>query len=161
VDERLFNGKSDGYQFVGMPEDGEAHRLGLEAIETMARALHDNSFDSLSIRDQELLLKSIHDQKPQAAHEIWKKLPIKHYWSLLVQDAISVYYAHPEAWDEIGFGGPAYPRGYMRLEKGLPEPWEVREERYEWKAPEASVSDKYSPLKEEFAGGHPGQGGTH
>ena len=52
-------------------------------------------------------------------------MPVKHYWTLLVQDAVEAYYAHPYAWDEIGFGGPAYPRGYMRLERGQPEPWEV------------------------------------
>ena len=38
---------------------------------------------------------------------------------------IEGYYSHPWAWDEIGFGGPAYPRAYTRLERGEPEPWEV------------------------------------
>ena len=47
-------------------------------------------------------------------------------------DALEGYYAHPWAWDEIGFGGPAYPRAYTRLERGEPEPWEVEERRYEW-----------------------------
>ena len=42
-----------------------------------------------------------------------------------MQDALEGYYAHPWAWDEIGFGGPAYPRAYTRLERGEPEPWEV------------------------------------
>lgn len=28
---------------------------------------------------------------------------------------LSAFYSHPWAWNEIGFGGPAYPRGYMRL----------------------------------------------
>jgi hypothetical protein len=28
---------------------------------------------------------------------------------------LSGFYSHPWAWNEIGFGGPAYPRGYMRL----------------------------------------------
>ena len=35
-----------------------------------------------------------------------------------MQDVVEAYYAHPYAWDEVGFGGPAYPRGYMRLERG-------------------------------------------
>jgi hypothetical protein len=39
-----------------------------------------------------------------------------------------VYYAHPYAWDEIGFGGPAYPRGYFALNNGAPEPWEAKEQ---------------------------------
>ncbi len=69
----------------------------------------------------------------------------------------------PYAWDEVGFGGPAYPRGYMRLEGGKPEPWEVEEQRYEWKAPAASLSDVYRPIG--GPGGHKtqtsGQEGTH
>ena len=75
------------------------------------------------------------------AAEIWEKMAIHRYWALLVQDCVEAYYAHPWAWDEIGFGGPAYPRAYMRLEHGEPEPWEVEEQRYEWEAPPDAVSD--------------------
>ncbi|MGZ4229300.1 MAG: gluconate 2-dehydrogenase subunit 3 family protein, partial [Solirubrobacteraceae bacterium] len=32
--------------------------------------------------------------------------------------------SHPWAWNEIGFGGPAYPRGYARLGAGQRENWE-------------------------------------
>jgi len=60
---------------------------------------------------------------------------------MLLEDSVNVYYAHPWAWDEIGFGGPAYPRGYMRLENGLPEPWETDEVRYIWTAPADTLSD--------------------
>ena len=31
---------------------------------------------------------------------------------------LSAFYSHPWAWNEIGFGGPAYPRGYARLGRG-------------------------------------------
>jgi hypothetical protein len=54
---------------------------------------------------------------------------------------VDIYYAHPWSWDESGYGGPAYPRAYMRLERGEPEPWEVEECRYEWEAPRAALSD--------------------
>ena len=54
---------------------------------------------------------------------------------LLVQDCVEAYYSHPWAWDEIGFGGPSYPRGYMRLERGEAETWESEEKRYDWQAP--------------------------
>jgi len=50
-----------------------------------------------------------------------------HFWVHILNDAIEAYYAHPYAWDEIGFGGPAYPRGYFALNHGAPEPWEPRE----------------------------------
>jgi hypothetical protein len=37
---------------------------------------------------------------------------------------LSAFYSHPWAWNEIGFGGPAYPRGYARFGPGQRESWE-------------------------------------
>ena len=40
---------------------------------------------------------------------------------------LSAFYSHPWAWNEVGFGGPAYPRGFMRLgPTGVLEPFESR-----------------------------------
>ncbi len=40
---------------------------------------------------------------------------------------LEAFYSHPWAWNEIGFGGPAYPQGYMRLGPlGVREPRERR-----------------------------------
>jgi hypothetical protein len=160
LDARLFEKKGDGYRYEKMPPDGEAHRLGLQAIDTIARHLHGRGFRELDSRSQDEVLLTLHDNKPPAAHDIWARMPVHRYWLMLVKDVVEEYYAHPWAWDEIGFGGPAYPRGYMRLENGEPEPWEVDERRYEWDAPEGSLSDRYSDVggSDEPA---PGQGGTH
>jgi len=46
---------------------------------------------------------------------------------VVMRDALSAFYAHPWAWNEIGFGGPAYPRGYARLGIGMSEAWEGEE----------------------------------
>ncbi len=161
IDKRLFDDTHDGYRYENMPPDREAYSLGLQAVEEIAQHLHGNSFTALSYRAQEEILESLHDGNPAAGHEIWKRMPVERFWMLLGQDCVEAYYSHPWAWDEIGFGGPAYPRGYMRLEKGEAEPWESEEKRYEWEAPPESVSDKFTPLagKEEHRGGP--QGGTH
>ncbi len=163
IDERLHEGRTPGYRFESMPPDGEAYRLGLQAIQQMAHANHQRGFLELTWREQDELLKSIHDAKSLAgAEEIWQRMPIQRYWGLVLGDCAEMYYAHPFAWDEIGFGGPAYPRAYTRLERGEPEPWEVEETRYDWIAPNDSVSD---PSEDEIATQkeHPpaGQGGTH
>ncbi|MBV8142805.1 MAG: gluconate 2-dehydrogenase subunit 3 family protein [Verrucomicrobia bacterium] len=163
IDERLHQGRIPGYRFSTMPPDGNAYRLGFEAIEKMSKQSYGRPFQELSWRDQDELLKSIHDAEPkEGAEEIWKQMPVHRYWALLVQDCIEAYYAHPWAWDEIGFGGPAYPRAYIRLEHGEPEPWEVKERRYEWMAPADSVSDPKGPDVAAHSE-HPahGQGGTH
>lgn len=143
VDNRLFHVRNDSDRCQGMPCDPQAYRLGIVAIDRMAQTLHGREFLDLRWRLQDELLLRLHDGKPAGAEEIWSKLPVRRFWRLLVQDAIEAYYAHPYAWDEIGFGGPAFPRAYLRLEHGEAEPWEVEEHRYEWEAPADSVSDQY------------------
>jgi hypothetical protein len=55
-------------------------------------------------------------------------MSVDRFWKAIVLRQIAgVYYAHPFAWDEIGFGGPAYPRGYFALNHGAREPWESKE----------------------------------
>lgn len=162
IDARLDAGRIAGYRFEDMPPDGEAHRLGLRAMEQMALQGFGTPFAQLTWREQEALLKTIHDGKPFGAEEIWRRMPIHRYWALLVTDCVEVYYAHPWSWDEIGYGGPAYPRAYMRLEGGEPEPWETEEQRYQWQAPSVALSD----LAGEETAAHQhqpaqGQAGTH
>lgn len=141
IDERLYKKRIPGFRFASMPPDGEAYQLGLRAIDSMAKKLFGHGFLEISWGEQEEILKSIHDGKPVDAQDVWKRLPPDRYWALLVEDCVDVYYAHPWSWDEIGFGGPAYPRAYMRLERGEPEYWEVEEHRYEWAAPPEASSD--------------------
>ena len=55
----------------------------------------------------------------------WHGLPAAHVWSLWTRYACTAFYAHPFAWAEIGFPGPAYPRGYKNTGVGKLEPFEV------------------------------------
>jgi hypothetical protein len=146
IDERLYTNKHDGYRYEDMPSDREAYRLGLHGIEECARHLYRRSFIDLTYYQQEEILRSLHDNNPAAGHDIWRRMSLHHFWLMLLGHCVEAYYSHPWAWDEIGFGGPAYPRGYMRLERGDPEPWEKPERRYRWKAPEDALSDIYEPI---------------
>ncbi|MGZ4619257.1 MAG: hypothetical protein ACXV3F_11180 [Frankiaceae bacterium] len=49
-------------------------------------------------------------------------------WSLWTRYAATAFYSHPWAWNEIGFGGPAYPRGYQNLGLDAREHWERPEQ---------------------------------
>ena len=160
IDERLYEDKIHGYRFENMPPDRDAYQLALQAIDDMARDLHSKPFVDLEPMQQDRLLKSLHDGKPLAEHDFWKKMSVERLWHMLVQDCVNAYYAHPWAWDEIGYGGPAYPRAYTRLENGQPEPWEVDEQRYEWEAPPNSLSDHFEPMPSDHQSVS-GQGGTH
>jgi len=162
LDNRLYSGMSDGYRYEDMPADGDAFRLGIQAIDEISVHLHAKRFTELEMAQQEEVLETIHDAHPPAGGNIWKRMPVDRFWLLLVQDIAAAYYAHPWSWDEIGFGGPAYPRGYVRLENGKAEPWEKDEQRYEWEPPPGARSGGYRPV----GGGRPhhappGQSGTH
>jgi hypothetical protein len=45
----------------------------------------------------------------------------------VLHDICGAYYSHPHAWSEIGFGGPANPRGYVRIYFDRRDPWEATE----------------------------------
>ena len=162
IDERLFENKLEGYRYADMPADQEAYRIAAKAFDQMAQEEYGIRFDELQTMDQEKLLKIVHDAEPRSAKELWARMNVERFWAMLVGDCCAVYYAHPYAWDESGFGGPAYPRGYMRLEEGEPEPWEVEERRYEWAAPADTLSDREETHGEgKQHQTHHGQAGTH
>lgn len=161
IDERLFKNALNGFRYEDMPPDQEAYRRGLSAIDEMAQERFKLPFIELSIHQQELLLKSLHDAQPDPHNSVWDQMPVHRFWALLMDDCVTAYYSHPWAWDEIGFGGPAYPRGYMRLENGLPEPWETDERRYEWSAPTDSVSELDEENKPQEHSSTDGHGGSH
>jgi Gluconate 2-dehydrogenase subunit 3 len=150
VDYRLDINQTHGYRFEDMPPDRDAYRLGMHAINEEAETRFQREFVACSYTQREEVLRIIHDGAPLAAKEIWRKMSVHRFWQLIVGDAVETYYAHPWAWDEIGYGGPAYPRAYMRLERGEPEPWEVEEQRYEWEAPAGTLSDETENAHEHF-----------
>jgi hypothetical protein len=117
VDAKLAAGKGEGYRYADLPEDGETWRLTARVLDAAARERGAASFAAAG---------------PDLRHEICAafadgELEPARAWSVVMRDALSAFYAHPWAWNEIGFGGPAYPRGYARLGVGLSESWEGEE----------------------------------
>lgn len=161
IDDRLFENRNAGYRYEDMPPDRDAYVLAIDAINAESRTRFAAGFLHLPYLQQDIVLEGLATSKPtnQAA---FKNLPVHRLWQLLVGDACDAYYAHPFAWDEIGFGGPAYPRAYTRLERGEPEPWEVEETRYDWLAPAMSISDNAERVEaDDQHQSHHGSGGTH
>ncbi len=107
VDARLAEGKTDGWRYADMPEDGEAFRRTLAGLEADARQRFAARFAELSSGQRGELIQAVQDRD-----EPWHGLKPSHVWSLWTRYALSAFYSHPWALNEIGFGGPAYPRGY-------------------------------------------------
>jgi Gluconate 2-dehydrogenase subunit 3 len=121
VDARLAAGQTDGWRYADMPEDGEAWRATLAYLDADAHQRCGTSFGDAPEADQAALVQAVQDLKSGD----WHGLPAGHVWSLWTRYACTAFYAHPFAWAEIGFPGPAYPRGYKNAGVGQLEPFEV------------------------------------
>jgi len=125
VDTRLALGMTDGWRYADMPHDGEAWCRSLAAMNEDAQAAHGASLADLDLDAQRDVLQGVEDHVT-ADHSdgVWHGLPARHVWSLWTRYGCAAFYSHPWAWNEIGFGGPAYPRGYKNLGLEAREPWE-------------------------------------
>ena len=123
VDARLAEAITDGWRYEDMPEDGPAFRATFAFLDEDAVNKAGARFHELSWERQAEFVQAVQDLSD--AEEQWHGLPAKHVWSLWTRYACAAFYSHPWAWNEIGFGGPAYPRGYKNLGPGKLEPWEV------------------------------------
>ena len=126
IDQRCAAKITSGVRYDGMPSDWEAWRRGLRGIDESSLAMEGKRFIELDDLARDRILKTISLGNPPG--EIWQSLPARRFfYAIMMAGIVGVYYANPIAWNEIGFGGPAYPRGYLALNFGRPEPWEVRE----------------------------------
>jgi hypothetical protein len=123
VDRKLDEGTMDGYRVPGMPRDREAWRVGLRALDAEAQSAYRQRFATLTPERQDALLQRAEAGELSASE--WGTLRPEDL--RLARDIVLAYYAHPTAWSEIGFGGPASPRGYVRLGCNERDPWEAAE----------------------------------
>ena len=107
-----------GFRYEGMPDDGEAWRR-------VASGLDDAAGGSFAELDEDARCELVARFAKHDLHGgVWDTMPIERAWGVVTAAIVTAFYAHPWAWNEIGFGGPAYPRGYMRLGVDQHEPWE-------------------------------------
>ena len=126
VDGKLADNVLDGYRQADLPPQREAWRRGLAGFDGDARSNHGRDFPDISYEQQDLLLKAA--QAGQLCGGGWGEMPSRSFFGQRVlPDIVGAYYAHPTAWSEIGFGGPASPRGYVRMGLDRRDPWEAAE----------------------------------
>lgn len=127
IDEKLSEDRRDGYRYEELPPQREAWRLGLRGIDEASRALFDGrEFVALDPLSQDVVLN--HVQRGDAPGAAWERMPAARFFeSVLSLTIVKTYYAHPLAWNEIGYGGPSSPRGYVRKREGGVDPWEAQE----------------------------------
>jgi hypothetical protein len=128
VDEKLLGDRRDGFRPAALPPLREAWRIGLAALDAAAADAHGRRFDELPAPDRDALIKQM--EMGMLDGPAWRGMPSAVFFDKRVlPDITESYYSHPTAWNEIGFGGPASPRGYVRLGFDRRDPWEAVEAR--------------------------------
>ena len=118
IDKRLLERRGDGYRYEEMPEDWEAWPRSIDGLDADARASTGRPFFDLKSAEQAELIETIRQLDGD-----WHGMPASRLFELWMRYVCDAFYSHPWAWNEIGFGGPAYPRGYKNLGLGRREPW--------------------------------------
>ena len=124
IDLRLTDQQTDGWHYADLPEDGTAWRDSLAAVDDDAWTRFDASFADCSRDQRAMLVQVVQDTGEQP----WHGMRADRVWSLWTRYACTAFYAHPWAWNEIGFSGPAYPRGYKNRGVDKREPYEVTDQ---------------------------------
>ncbi len=152
IDQRLAVGETDGWHYDDLPEDGQAWRDTLAALDRDARDRHaGRGFAYLISNEQAVLIQGVQDAANGSGK--WRELSATHVWSLWTRYACTAYYCHPWAWNEIGFPGPAYPRGYLNPGINAREHWEIVDRHSEDSDVDpVSFADRVERSRHEHAG---------
>ena len=121
VDQRLAEGRADGWRYDALPPDREALRMGLGGICEIAQELFQADFMALQPAQQDTVLQTLAGGQPPGS--TWKTLDAARFFEELLAELAETYYAHPLAQEEIGYAGLADLPAWTRI--GLNE----REER--------------------------------
>lgn len=124
VEEKVAQHLGDGYRDTRLPPLQMAWRSGLAALTAEAQRRYQRPFVALSGAEQDELLGCA--QRDELDDAAWNGMPSGVFFSeRVLHDITAAYYAHPLAWNAIGFGGPASPRGYVRLGANRRDAWEA------------------------------------
>lgn len=127
IDKTLSQSIGEGQRKSGVPKAQVLVREGLKAIQEAARMSDSQAFFHLEEAKQKQLMGAISEGSwPHT--ELWEGIPQKELFQKLMTMTVEAYYSHPTIWSEIGYGGPAYPRGYVRGQIGQLDPWEAKRE---------------------------------
>jgi len=120
VDAKLHAGRLDGFRHADMPPDPETWRRVAAGLDRSAQeAGFAGGFAEASSDCRHELVERF------SKGELDWDIPVSRAWSVVMRMVLAAFYSHPWAWSEIGFGGPAYPRGFARLGPGQREHWEA------------------------------------
>jgi len=125
IDEKLQQGKRDGWQYFDLPDDDEVWRRIANGLDDEVQRGSPGAFASAQLKAQVEIVARF--AKSDLHRGVWETLNVAQAFKVAMRYVTQAFYSHPWAWNEIGFGGPAYPRGYGAFGSphlGVTESWE-------------------------------------
>ncbi|MEH7238717.1 gluconate 2-dehydrogenase subunit 3 family protein [Bacillus sp. JJ1562] len=110
---------------VGVPKQSVLIRDGLALLDQVCKKQYGSLFDLLTDGTKKDVVSDLLQEKIHLKSNL-KTIPVKDFMEKITSETTAAYYSHPTIWSEIGYAGPAYPRGYVRSELGLTDPWEAK-----------------------------------
>jgi gluconate 2-dehydrogenase gamma chain len=105
VDQRLAEGRADGWRYDALPPDREAYRMGLGGIQEIAQAQFQADFPALTAEQQDAVMQALASGTPPGP--TWATLDAGRFFEEMLAELTETYYAHPIAQEEIGYVGMA------------------------------------------------------
>lgn len=105
IDRQFAKGEGDGYRPRTQPKDVELWREGLASIRA--------PFVGAPPQVQNARITALQGDDPA-------------FFKALHKELLAAYCSMPAVWSFMGYGGPAFPRGYVRPELGARDPWEPK-----------------------------------
>lgn len=127
VDEKLASSIGEGQRKPNVPPAPEFIRKGLAALDQSSYGFVFGPFATAGANQQTDMLRQCSNQTLEPL-DAWSGVPQRAFFKKMLTLTLEAYYSHPDVWSEIGYGGPAYPRGYVRADIGRLDPWEAKEE---------------------------------
>lgn len=124
IDRALNAPSGESERKPSVPKAGDLLRLGMKRLDQWAMSHHLRPFIDLTETDQLSIITALCEEKLPLDGD--SNFPQKAFFNRLLSWTVESYYSHPTVWSEIGYGGPAYPRGYVRANLGQLDPWEAK-----------------------------------
>lgn len=123
IEERMAQRDGESQRKRGVPPEDRLITSGLKGLNDVAELRYGQPFLSCDAEQQFDLLRNLQHGSLEATGAM-SDVPQKELFNKLLTLSTEAYASYPQVWSEMGYAGPAYPRGYYRIEQGLHDPWE-------------------------------------
>ena len=123
LDERCREGKMNGYIRGSKLRVIDVIRIGLRYVHVECYSQFHHTFSTLEKKLQISYVQQLQDNIGMS--DVWIKIQPQIFLHTFSNELIKVVYSDPSIWSDLGFGGPAYPRGYYAFGFKQFDSWEA------------------------------------